>query len=67
MEEITFVVTEAQEGGFEAKGVGISIFTEADSWAALKDEVRDAVRCHFEDDNQRLIRLHYIKDEIIAA
>jgi hypothetical protein len=49
MTEIVFVVEEAAEGGFLARAVGESIVTEADSLGELRDQVRDAVRCHFED------------------
>lgn len=67
MEEIIFLVEESEEGGYTAKGVGISIFTEADSMEQLRDAVKDAVRCHFDDNNKRLIRLHWVKDEVFAA
>ncbi|HEX2688453.1 MAG TPA: hypothetical protein VHN14_17605 [Kofleriaceae bacterium] len=68
MSEIIFVVEEAPEGGFTARALGPSIFTEADDLAALHDRVRDSVRCHF-DEGQRpkVIRLHFIHEEIIAA
>ncbi len=47
--ELLFVVTESPEGGFEARAVGASIFTEADDLGALREAVRDAVACHFDD------------------
>ncbi len=46
--EIIFEVTESSEGGFEAKALGYSIFTQAETTEELKTMVRDAVRCHFE-------------------
>ena len=46
--EIIFVVEESQEGGYEAKVLGYSIYTEADDLEALRNAVKDAVRCHFE-------------------
>ncbi len=51
-----------------SRALGHSIFTEADSYSELREQVRDAVQCHF-DDGQRptLIRLHYVKDEVLAA
>lgn len=67
MEEIIFLVEESEEGGYTAKGMGTSIFTEADTVDQLKDAVKDAVRCHFDDGNKRLIRLHWVKDEVFAA
>lgn len=66
--EIVFVVEEAPEGGFMARSVDHAIFTEADSMEDLHGQVRDAVRCHFDaGDVPRLIRLHYVRDEVIAA
>lgn len=49
MDEIIFVVTEDPEGGFAARALGEAIFTEADDLPGLREHVRDAVRCHFED------------------
>ena len=49
MSEIHFLVEEAQEGGFTARAVGVDIFTEADDLAGLHQQVRDAVRCHFDE------------------
>ncbi len=48
LEEIIFLVQEAPGGGFTARALGHSIFTEADMWEELRDAVRDAVACHFE-------------------
>lgn len=46
--ELIFEVREAPEGGYTARALGASIFAEADDWAALEAEIRDAVDCHFE-------------------
>ncbi|MBC7542877.1 MAG: 2-oxoisovalerate dehydrogenase [Candidatus Sericytochromatia bacterium] len=68
MTEIIFVVEEAPEGGFLARAVGASIFTEADSRDELHAQVRDAVRCHFDEGlSPRLIRLHFVREEVIAV
>jgi hypothetical protein len=68
MSEIVFVVEESAEGGYVARAVGESIVTEADTIQLLYDEVRDAVRCHFDDAQRpRMIRLHFVRDEVIAA
>ncbi len=68
MTEILFVVEEAAEGGFSARAMGCSIFTQADSMDALKVEVRDAVRCHVEEgDAPRVIRLHLVRDDVMVA
>ena len=66
--EIIFEVTEAAEGGFDARALGHSIFTQGKDWADLKTMVRDAVRCHFDTDARpRIIRLHLVRDEAIAV
>ncbi len=66
--ELVFVVEEAPEGGFTARCLNAPIFTEADTLEAVPAQVRDAVRCHFEEDERpSVIRLHYIREEIIAA
>lgn len=49
MNELIFNVEESPEGGYIARAVGVSIFTEADSLADLRNQVRDAVRCHFDE------------------
>ena len=66
--EIIFSVTESPEGGYEARALGHSIFTQADSMNELREMVRDAVRSHFEPDSApRVIRLHLVHDEVIVA
>lgn len=68
MSEIVFLVEEAAEGGFSARALGESIFTQADSFEELREQVRDAVRCHFDEgQGPALIRLHYVRDEVLAA
>lgn len=68
MTEILFVVSEAPEGGYVASGIDASIVTEADDLDALRIAIRDAVRCHFDEgDRPRVIRLHLVRDEVIAA
>jgi hypothetical protein len=68
MTEIHFIVEEAPEGGFTARGVGADIFTEADDLPSLHEQVRDAVRCHFEEgDTPSLIRLHITREEALVV
>jgi hypothetical protein len=67
-EEIIFSVLESPEGGYEAKALSAPIFTEADSLEDLRAAVRDAVECHFEaDELPKMIRLHFVRDEMIAV
>ncbi|MYD46604.1 MAG: 2-oxoisovalerate dehydrogenase [Gammaproteobacteria bacterium] len=64
---MVFEVTESSEGGYSARALGYSIFTEGDDWHDLKTMVRDAVLCHFEDtDLPSVVRLHYVRQEAIA-
>jgi hypothetical protein len=66
--EILFTVEQAPEGGFVARAHGFAIFVQADSTAELHAQVRDAVACHFDpSDKPRLIRLHFVHDEVLSA
>jgi hypothetical protein len=68
MDEIIFLVENAPEGGYTARALGESIFTEAEDPSTLREQVRDAVRCHFADDQcPRIIRLHFVREEVFAA
>lgn len=68
MPEIIFLVEEAPEGGFTARALGESIFTEADDPADLHAKVRDAVQCHFDEgEAPKVIRLHFVREEVISA
>jgi len=68
MSEIIFIVEEASEGGFTARALGASIFTEADTRAELPAQIRDAVRCHYSEDQMpKVIRLHFLQEEVINA
>ena len=65
--ELIFLIEEAPEGGFTARGLGASIFTEADDMATLHDHIRDAVRCHFDGkDPPRVVRLHFVRQELLT-
>ena len=67
-QEIIFSVQESPEGGYEARALGFSIFTQADSLEELKAAVRDALSCHFEEGKKPgVIRLHIMKHEVIPA
>jgi predicted RNase H-like HicB family nuclease len=67
MTEVIFHVNEAAEGGFTAKAVGHSIHTEADTIEELRQMVKDAVQCHFDEENMpKLVRLIYTKEELFS-
>lgn len=66
--EIIFVVEESPEGGYAARALGESIFTEAEDMGNLKVNVREAVLTHFEEnDMPSIIRLHFVKEELIKV
>jgi len=68
MNEIFFLVEDASEGGYSARALGESIFTEADSLEELHTNLRDAVRCHFDEGKApKMIRLHFVHEEVLAV
>jgi len=68
MNELIFLVEEAPEGGYMARALGQSIFTEAESLDELRSNVRDAVQCHFDEGQApKVIRLHFVREEVLAS
>lgn len=68
MKEIVFLVEEAVEGGYTARALGESIFTEADSIEELREQIRDAVACHFaEKAAPSVVHLHFVREERMAV
>ena len=66
--EIIFTVVESLDGGYEAQAVGHSIHTQCDEYEELPTMLRDAVKCHFDPSElPSLIRIHLVKDEVIAV
>jgi hypothetical protein len=65
--EVIFYIEESMEGGYEAKALGYSIYTEGDTLDELKMNIRDAIQCHFNDkDMPQIVKLHFVKEEAIA-
>jgi len=68
MNELIFLVEDAAEGGFTARAPGQAIFTEADDLPGLREQIRDAVRCHFDEGQEpSIIRLHFVREEVMAV
>jgi predicted RNase H-like HicB family nuclease len=68
MNEVFFLVEEALEGGYTAKALGESIFTEGETLEELRINIKEAVHCHFEEDNlPKIIRLHLVKEELLTV
>jgi predicted RNase H-like HicB family nuclease len=69
MNEILFLVEPDPEGGYTAQAMQEAIFTQADDLISLRQEIKDAVHCHFPDASQRpqIIRLHIVQEEVFAS
>ena len=68
MNEIIFLVEDSPEGGFITRALDHSIYTDADTITELHANVRDALACHFDPaEKPAIIRLHFVRDEVIAA
>ena len=72
MSEIIFEVSEDEvDGGYVATALGHAIATQGDTIEELHTMVRDAVRCHFGDgvpgQMSSVIRLHFVRDEVLAT
>ncbi len=68
MSEIVFLVEGGDEGGFSARELGEAIFTQAETFEELREQVRDAVCCQFDEgQGSAVICLHYVRDEVLAA
>ncbi|MGO9199490.1 MAG: type II toxin-antitoxin system HicB family antitoxin [Limisphaerales bacterium] len=69
MQELVFEVTQEADGGYCAECLTENIFTQGDSWEALRKNVLEAVSGHFFDKpaTPRRIRLHLVRDEILAG
>jgi hypothetical protein len=65
--ELIFEVRDAEEGGYAARALGYSIFTQADDWDELKVNAVEAASLFFESESvqPKLIQLHYVRDELI--
>ena len=66
--EIVFQVREAPGGGYTARAVGYSIFTQGDDWEDLKFMLRDAVLCYFDDgEAAKMIRVDLVHEMELAS
>jgi len=66
--ELIFLIEEDPEGGYNAKAFGQSIFVQGDTIDILKNNIKDALKCHFDknEDIPKIIRLHMVREEILA-
>ena len=67
MSEIIFIIENSDEGGYTAKALDYSIYTEGETLDELKANIKDAVKCHFnEKEMPHIVRLHMVKDEVMS-
>lgn len=68
MKELTFLVQEAEEGGYHAEAVGVGIFAEGDTMDELKKSIRIGIECYYENTTAApsFAHLHFVKDETMA-
>jgi predicted RNase H-like HicB family nuclease len=68
VKEIIFLIEEDPEGGYNAQALGESIFTQGETTEELKENIKDALRCHFDDINNipKIIRLHFVREDILT-
>ena len=63
------MVEESPDGGYSAEGLGYSIYTDGETLADLKQNILDAMKCHFDEKATsipKIIRLHFVREEILA-
>lgn len=67
MKERVFEVTQEADGGFTAKALGESIFTQGDTWDELRSNVQEAVEAfYFDSPKPASLRMHMVRDEVLA-
>jgi hypothetical protein len=68
MTELVFELTQEEDGGFCAECLSENIFTQGDTWEAVRGNVQEAVRAYYFDQPPapRRIRLHLVRDELLA-
>jgi predicted RNase H-like HicB family nuclease len=68
MKELTFLVSEAEEGGYYAEAVGVGIFAEGETMDELKKSIKSGIECFYDNttDAPSFAHLHFVKDETMA-
>jgi len=66
--EIIFLIEESNEGGYEARAIGHSIFTEGEDLEDVKKNIKEAIQCHFDEgDIPSIVRLHFVREELMTV
>ena len=69
MKEIIFEVREDEaDGGYTASALGVGVHTQAETLEELRTNVKEAVDCYFDETMEapKMIRLHFVRDEVLA-
>lgn len=67
MKEVTFLVREAEEGGYYAEAAGLGIFAEGETIEELRENIKGGIDCFFnKKEAPSFAHLHFVKDEIMA-
>ena len=67
--EIIFEVSDDEaDGGYSASALGYGIHTQGETIEEIRDNIREAVECYFDDatSRPRVLRLHFVRDEVLA-
>ena len=66
--EVIFIVKIDEDGEYIAKAIGYSIFTQGSNEQEVRDNILDAVQCHFDSDEMpESIKIQFVKEEILAC
>lgn len=69
MKELIFEVLDDPAGGYTASALGFGIHTQGETLEDLRNQVREAVDCYFDEEPHRpsMVRLHFVRDEVMAV
>lgn len=68
-DEIIFEVWEDEaDGGYAASALGVGIHTQGETLEEVRANVREAVACYYDEGKKApaVIRLHFVRDEVLA-
>ncbi len=67
--EIIFEVSDDEvDGGYSARALVYGIHTQAETIEEMRDNIRETVECYFDEASTRpsVVRLHFVRDEVLA-
>jgi len=59
MEPISFIINNAEEGGYFAEALGVGIFAEGETIDDLERNIKSGIDCYYADDTVRSFTLIY--------